>query len=34
MGTSTDEITVFELNEATRIIYNGYSDVGGYNNIL
>lgn len=30
-GTSTDGYTPCELSEATRIVYNGYSDVGGYN---
>lgn len=31
MGASTDGVTTCELSEATRIVYNGYSDIGGYN---
>ena len=31
MGASTDGTTACELGEATRIVYNGYSDIGGYN---
>ncbi|MCR5145165.1 MAG: glycoside hydrolase family 3 C-terminal domain-containing protein [Lachnospiraceae bacterium] len=31
MGDSTDGFTKCELAEATRIIYNGYSDAGGFN---
>ncbi len=31
MGASTDRTTACELSEATRIVYNGYSDIGGYN---
>ncbi len=31
MGASTDGATPCELSEATRIVYNGYSDIGGYN---
>ncbi len=30
-GTSADGYTPCQLSEATRIVYNGYSDVGGYN---
>lgn len=31
MGASSDGFTTCELGAATRILYNGYSDVGGYN---
>lgn len=31
MGASSDGATACELAEATRILYSGYSDVGGYN---
>ena len=30
-GESTDGYTPCELSEAVRILYNGYSDMGGYN---
>ena len=30
-GASADGYTPCELSKATRIVYNGYSDVGGYN---
>lgn len=30
-GESSDGYTACELSEATRIIYNGFSDMGGYN---
>ncbi len=31
MGDSSDGYTACDLSEATRIIYNGFSDMGGYN---
>ncbi len=31
MGASADGATPCQLSEATRIVYNGYSDIGGYN---
>ena len=31
MGDSSDGYTSCELSEASRILYNSYSDVGGYN---
>ena len=30
-GDSSDGATACKLSEATRIVYNSYSDVGGYN---
>lgn len=30
-GASVDGFTPVELSKAQRIVYNGYSDVGGYN---
>ena len=30
-GESSDGYTACELSEATRIMYNGFSDMGGYN---